>query len=425
MKLRTIFYAATVTSPILFGAHLLNNHLDDINGTTLAKPEAQHHTTPAIEAEPTSQEEMKRKKQEFHFNEYGDQRGSIEFAYRRTVEIANPNHLHFYTSAEFARKEGVHPIAVIATVACETGFGKYYGDNKPAQGIIQATPEWLIDLIYGIGNKTKYYAELDNDSDTKATIDKLNSMSFPTSAHRTKLATEIHKAFLRKDGNENSFAKKLSDLRFNNELMVRTLAYERGEANPNLRLENIQHLPSEDVIPMIISQEVDFYGGHNFGDKAYDFAERLGRTPKGDETDYRQIKFSDHNAVQDALDAVASELGYTKSRSAKGWYSHAKNNLGPYGGLPDDMTLGDIPLTLKGYIELKAELFLKPMDAVIHITSPVTGQSFNDFIKTGDDVIEVFYTDIRAPKTSIKPSERPSKLAPKTSKRPPRSPAQA
>lgn len=272
---------------------------------------------------------------------------TLDEAYEKAMEDAPETQSRFFEVALEAKKQGVHPFALLFKMAMETGLRNYYGDDKAAQGAFQYQPLIFIEDFMKYADKTAYYKSLPKGGIEKTIFDfYLENSDLKNDSRRSEYADKLVESY--KDGSydPSSFDIEFLSLRENMTFMVQLVSVKMLEEFPQYKITNLPTDPQE-AMDIIIKTMAQSYAEHNMGKVGAFYAYELAKTNP-------DLKINNVEAVQKAADKIQEETGYPYRLQAQLWPKNANSNPGIFLD-KDNTTLGDIPKYMEAYIGLKIQ----------------------------------------------------------------------
>ena len=333
---------------------------------------------------------------DFHYNEHGDARGSLDYAFDILEKNAPDNHKHFYDIAQKGGNDKVHSLMPLLIMTTETGLRPYYGDTKSAQGPYQTESLWLIENCQKYCRDTDFYKNLNDGDHTKMAIDSIiDDDDMNNDTKRKERSIAMDKAFATGLYDETRMDLEFLNLRFNDDFatqLIKQKIYAECEA---CRTENLPDDANE-ALAVIYEEYGRFYSRHLKGDNGSRYLYALAEAAP-------DLRIEQAAEVQAAADTLQKENGWVYGFSATEWVRNTDANKGPFKD-GAQTRLGDIPDYFAEYVSTQSSLVTAPLQTVMQ----VTGQSFENHLLNGDAVQSLSKsTEVTE---SIRPQPRPDNL---------------
>ncbi len=337
---------------------------------------------------------------DFHYNEHGHTRGSLNHAFGILNTNAPDDHKHFYDAASRGGNDKIHSLFPLLIMTTETGLRPFYGDTKSAQGYYQNESLWLIENCQKYCRDTPFYKNLDKSDPTKWAIDSiLNDPDLSDPKTRKARSIEMDKSFATGVYDETKMDMEFLDLRFNADFATQLMKEKIYVECEPCRTENLPENAS-DALAITLEEFGKFYSRHLKGDNGSRYLYALADAAP-------DLRINQTAEVQIVADKLQEENGWIYKFSAEEWKINTEANKGPFKE-GSQSKLGDIPQYFADYVALKTSLVLEPLAPVIQITDNQTGQTFSNYLVHGDALEDLKQSPTT--QSSTRPKSRPEGL---------------
>jgi len=313
---------------------------------------------------------------DFHYNENGDARGSLDYAFDILHEKAPKDQQRFYDVATRGGNDKVHSLFPLLIMTTEIGLRPFYGDTKSAQGYYQSESLWLIENCQKYCRDTEFYKNLDDSNPTRWAIDSIlddPDMNNPTK--RKARSVEMDKAFATHAYDETNMDMEFINLRFNENFATQLIKQKIYVECEPCRTENLpEH--ADEALAVIYEEYGRFYSRHLKGDNGSRYLYALAEAAP-------DLRIEQTEEVQRVADELQKENGWIYGFNATEWTVNTERNKGPFKD-GAQTRLGDIPEYFADYVSLKSSLVTEPLKTIMTITNANSGQRFENYLLHGD-----------------------------------------
>lgn len=330
---------------------------------------------------------------DFHYNENGHARGSLDYAFDILHANAPEDQKRFYNVAAQGGNDKVHSLFPLLIMTTEIGLRPFYGDTKSAQGYYQNESLWLIENCQKYCRDTEFYKDLNDNDPIKWAIDSiLNDPDMRDPTTRKARSIKMDRSFATGLYDETTMDMEFLDLRLNEDFATQLMNQKIYVECEACRTENLPDDANE-ALAIIYEEYGRFYSRHLKGDNGSRYLYALAEAAP-------ELRIEQTVEVQQIANRLQEENGWIYGFNAEEWKINTEANRGPFRD-GAQTRLGDIPRHFAEYVSLKSSLVTVPLTTIITIADAESGQSFENYFLNGDA-----FNSLNQP-TEVTESKRP------------------
>ncbi len=331
--------------------------------------------------------------QAFQYDDLGFERGSVNFAFNLACQNTSERYQNACEAAlEIQQTMGADAYVIMAIYAMETGFRPIATSTQDAQGPKQIQAAYLVTETRRHIEELSFYQNLEIDDPRRIALDDLLN----NTDNESERAVRIGNAFETGEF-ANEHDRVLHELRYDWDFAFQLVTAVSIENTPTIATSNFTGSWEEDYDARM-NAALAAYAYHNMGPNGSRYQMAIIDNP-----DFQML--TPNSPEIEAVLATLREDNGWEVFSAESAARNARANQPVFASL-DNTFYGCVMFDTQNSIEVRMEGFIDNFQTAMTVST----QSFTDYLASGVDVTDTYFSDDRAPSQSPPPKMRPDNL---------------